>query len=154
MQFEQAGQTAERLGVTVRAIQKWANEGRIPGAKKVGREWMIPVGLVKPLDKVQISDKPRKIRMAMPLLNSSFTPGKCREYIDCIPDEDDRKIALGEYYYFSGQAELCTKTVEEYQNRLLQKMKDVLEDSSVDESTTSEEQSAPIQEDTIAQNSK
>jgi len=28
------------------------------------------------------------------------------------------------------------------------------EDSSVDESTTSEEQSAPIQEDTIAQNSK
>lgn len=114
MQFEQAQQTAERLGVTVRAIQKWANEGRIPGAKKVGREWMIPVGLVKPVDKVKISDKPKKIRMAMPLLNSSFTPGKCREYIDCIPDEDDRKIALGEYYYFSGQAELCAKTVEEY----------------------------------------
>ncbi len=114
MQFEQAGQTAERLGVTVRAIQKWANEGRIPGAKKVGREWMIPVGLVKPVDKVLISDKPRKIRMAMPLLNSSFPIGKCKEYIDCIPDEDDRKIALGEYYYFSGQAEFCTKTVEEY----------------------------------------
>lgn len=115
MQFEQAQQTAERLGVTVRAIQKWAKEGRIPGAKKVGREWMIPVGLVKPVDKLQISNTTdKKIRMAMPLLNSSFPVGKCREYIDCIPDEDDRKIALGEYYYFSGQAELAAKTVEEY----------------------------------------
>ncbi len=114
MQFEQAQQTAERLGVTVRAIQKWAKEGRIPGAKKVGREWMIPVGLVKPVEKVPLSDKPKEVRMAMPLLNSSFPIGKCKEYIDCIPDEDDRKIALGEYYYFSGQAELAAKTVEEY----------------------------------------
>ncbi len=114
MHYEQAGPVAERLGVTVRAIQKWAKEGRIPGAKKVGREWMIPVGLVKPGEKILTQDSPKKKRMAMPLLNSSFPIGKCKEYIECIPDEDDRKIALGEYYYFSGQAELAAKTVEEY----------------------------------------
>lgn len=52
--------------------------------------------------------------MPMPLLNSAFAIGKCREYIEAIADKDDKQIALGEYYYFSGQAELAAKTVEEY----------------------------------------
>lgn len=49
MQFENAQQAAVRLGVTVRAIQKWAKEGRLPGAEKVGREWLIPAGIEGPL---------------------------------------------------------------------------------------------------------
>lgn len=115
MQFEQAQQTAERLGVTVRAIQKWAKEGRLPGAEKIGREWLIPAGIEKPVDKSEAAEVPqKKMRMPLPLLNSAFPVGKCREYIESIADKDDRQIALGEYYYFSGQAELAAKTIEQY----------------------------------------
>ena len=47
--------------------------------------------------------------MAMPLMNSTYPVGSCREFIETIPDEDVRAIAWGEYYYFSGQAELATQ---------------------------------------------
>ena len=50
MGFETAKEAAERLGCTVRAVQKWANEGKLPGAKKQGRDWMIPSNAVKPSD--------------------------------------------------------------------------------------------------------
>jgi hypothetical protein len=33
---------AEQHGVTARRIQVLAQQGRIPGVKKHGREWMIP----------------------------------------------------------------------------------------------------------------
>lgn len=53
---------------------------------------------------------------AMPLMNSIYPVGKCREFIETIPDENVRTIAWGEYYYYSGQAELAAKTMEPYQN--------------------------------------
>ena len=56
------------------------------------------------------------VRIAMPLMNSAYPVGKCREFIETIPDEDDRTIALGEYYYYSGQAELAARTMEPYQD--------------------------------------
>lgn len=115
MQFENAQQAAVRMGVTVRAIQKWATEGRLPGAEKVGRQWLIPVGIEKPIDKSEVAEvSQKKLRIPMPLLNSAFPIGKCREYIESIADKDDKAIALGEYYYFSGQAEFAAKTVEQY----------------------------------------
>jgi len=40
--METAQEAALRFGVTVRAIQKWAAAGRIPGAEKIGRSWFIP----------------------------------------------------------------------------------------------------------------
>jgi len=42
MQFETAKEAALRLGVTARAVQKWAKEGKIPGASLHGNSWMIP----------------------------------------------------------------------------------------------------------------
>lgn len=56
------------------------------------------------------------IHTAMPLMNSAYPVGKCCEFIETIPDEDVRAIAWGEYYYYSGQAELATKTMEPYQS--------------------------------------
>ena len=35
MKFETATQTAQRLGATVRAVQKWAKDGKIVGAQRV-----------------------------------------------------------------------------------------------------------------------
>lgn len=125
--FESAQGAAEHLGVTSRTVQKWAASGKIVGAKKVGRTWFIPKDAVI-LDTAQVNHLKENsnsngipdvyqlspFRMAMPLLNSSYPIGKCMEYINSIPDKDDRKIALGEYYHFSGQSEKAAETVEEY----------------------------------------
>ena len=56
------------------------------------------------------------VRTAMPIMNSAYPVGKCREFIEMIPDEDVRAIAWGEYYYYSGQADLAAKAMEPYQN--------------------------------------
>jgi len=42
LEYQLAQEAAERLGVSVRAIQEWAKEGKIPNAKKQGRDWLIP----------------------------------------------------------------------------------------------------------------
>ncbi len=119
MEYESPKQMAERLGVTVRAVQKWAAAGKLRGAKKTGRDWLIPKGLPDPRTVTDSEALPtveakEKIRSSMPLLSGSFEPGKSREYIESIPDEDDRNIALGEYYYYSGQAEEAAKMLEPY----------------------------------------
>ena len=56
------------------------------------------------------------VRTVMPLMNSPFPLGKCREFIETIQNAHDRAIAWGEYYYYSGQAELAAKTMEPYQD--------------------------------------
>lgn len=124
MIYESSQQAADRLGVTIHTIRKWAKEGRIPGAMQRGHSWMIPADFVPteeqdaPMEHVepQSTISERAVRTAMPLMNSAYPVGKCRAFIDTIPDEDDRTIALGEYYYFCGQAELAAKTMEPYQD--------------------------------------
>lgn len=111
MEFELAQAAAERLGVGVRTVQKWAKEGKLPGAIKVGRDWQIPIGVAGPNDMTEADtkDKNFSLRMPMPLLNSAFPVGECRAYIETIKDPDERNLALGEYYYFSGHAETAAK---------------------------------------------
>lgn len=41
---------AERWNLTPRRIQKMCMDGRIPGAKKFGRDWAIPSIVEKPKD--------------------------------------------------------------------------------------------------------
>lgn len=43
-------ETAERWSITPRRIQKMCMDGRIPGAKKFGRDWAIPADAEKPKD--------------------------------------------------------------------------------------------------------
>lgn len=111
MEFELAQAAAERLGVGVRTVQKWAKEGKLPGAIKVGRDWQIPIGVAGPNDMTDADTKDTilSLRMPMPLLNSAFPVGECRAYIETIKDPDERNLALGEYYYFSGHAETAAK---------------------------------------------
>ena len=37
-------EAAQRLGISEDWIRKLCAQGRIPGAKKIGRDWLIPVG--------------------------------------------------------------------------------------------------------------
>ena len=110
MEFELAQAAAERLGVGVRTIQKWAKEGKLPGAIKVGRDWQIPIGVAGPNDTTQAANNDAiTLRMPMPLLNSAFPIGGCLQYIENMTDPDDRNLALAEYYFYNGHAETAAK---------------------------------------------
>lgn len=114
MQFETAKQTSDRLGVTVRAVQKWASQGRLPGAYMAGKMWYVPKELDKPLKAGEANPQIKIERWHLPLLRSSFTPGRAEYFIKNITDEDDRNIALSEYYYYTGNAEKSAQIAEKY----------------------------------------
>lgn len=48
MEYLSVSEISERWGVTVRQVQRLLAEGRIPGARKYGRSWMIPDDVTKP----------------------------------------------------------------------------------------------------------
>lgn len=52
--------------------------------------------------------------VVLPLLNSSFEPGRAREVVEGFVDVDLRNIARAELFYFTGQAEvvLCQDLVQ------------------------------------------
>lgn len=64
-----AAVAADRLGVSARWLAKLCADGRIPGARKLGRDWLIPpgaqiapTGLGRPLRTIEIprAGKPRR----------------------------------------------------------------------------------------------
>ncbi len=109
MKFETVQKAALRLGVTVRAVQKWAKEGKIPYAHKVGRDWMIPEDATRPddIENKKIYNEP------FPILHN-YELGNILGYIESIADEDDRNAALYEYYYFTGEFEKSALLIEPY----------------------------------------
>lgn len=110
MDFETAKAAAERLGCTVRAVQKWASEGKLPGAKKQGRDWLIPVTSSKPSEfnsDYDVSSVPYPI-------TRSYEAGKAMEFINSITDKDEKNMALCEYYYFTGKLKESTILAEPY----------------------------------------
>ena len=45
-----AKETADRWGVSLRSVQGYCKEGKIPGAERFGLNWMIPADAKKPVD--------------------------------------------------------------------------------------------------------
>jgi len=43
MEYFIAKQVAERFNVTPRTVTNWCKAGLLPGARKPGRDWLIPV---------------------------------------------------------------------------------------------------------------
>lgn len=121
-EFETAQQTAARLGITVRTVQKQAAAGKIPGAERHGRSWMIPADYTPGASQGQIvaeNDGPgvcqlAPFRFAMPLLNSPYPVGRAKEYIAAMPDPDVRNIALAEYCLFTGKVAEAARIAEPY----------------------------------------
>lgn len=52
--------------------------------------------------------------VVLPLLNSSFEPGRAREVVEGFVDVDVRNIARAELFYFTGQAEECCEITRRY----------------------------------------
>ena len=54
-------ETAERWGVSVRWVNQYILEGRIPGCERLGNTWAIPEDSVKPAKRTT-GPKPKKNR--------------------------------------------------------------------------------------------
>ncbi len=109
-------QAAKSLGVSSRAVQKWALSGKIPDAKKKGNKWLIPEVFIN-----NIADNNLKINsedkyMPLLLLSGSYQAGACKEYISKIENYDYRNIALAEYNYALGNNKIALKIAESYIN--------------------------------------
>lgn len=111
MEFESARVAAERLGVNIRTIQKWAKENKLEGAKRLGREWLIPKTAVPGENLSELSEGSHQL---MPLLANDFVPGHCEEFILNLKDPDDRSIAFAEYNYYKGNTEKAIELSELY----------------------------------------
>ena len=116
-------EAAEKWGVSERRINQYCSEGRIPGAEKIGKAWVIPADADKPGDprkrkNQSVSHKPPNAPELfpgfMPLLNTRFEPGHCMETIEKMKAGPKKDIAMAEYRYFSGQAEKAMQDTEVY----------------------------------------
>lgn len=50
MEYESAEIAAKRWGISARWVQALCRDRRIPGAKRMGRIWLLPKGAEKPPD--------------------------------------------------------------------------------------------------------
>lgn len=116
-------EAAEKWGVSGRRINQYCSEGRIPGAKRFGGSWAIPEDAEKPGDprkqkkqaaSADSSKAPELFSSLMPLMNTPFQPGHCVETIQNMKAGPQKDIALAEYHYFTGQAEIAMQETEAY----------------------------------------
>lgn len=77
MGYRSAKETAEAWGVTERLVQRLCSEGRIAGARKIGKSWAVPCESEKP-DDLRKRSKPR------PPANPAFP----QEAFDVLPPLD------------------------------------------------------------------
>ena len=123
MEYLTVRETAEKWKLSVRMVQQFCIDGRIPGAQKFGQAWAIPVDAAKPQDprftQPQMPERPAAEELLdngnlMPLLNTAFEPGHGLETAEAMAKGPQRDIALAEYRYFSGQPEAAANAAEPY----------------------------------------
>lgn len=122
MEYLTVKESAKKWGLSIRAVQQLCEQGRIPGIQKFGKSWAIPAEAEKP-EGVRSRNGENTGSQAsssgesplidtenlMPLMNTPFQPGHCLEAIAAMPTGLKRDIAMAEYYYFSGQAEMAVR---------------------------------------------
>lgn len=105
-------QAAEKWNISVRQVQRLLAAERIPDAIKHGRTWLIPADAEKPVDGRKREGNTEEILAmelaqtfaVLPMLNGEFRPGEAMAYIESLPTEELRQIAMAEYAYFRGDA--------------------------------------------------
>ncbi len=123
MDYITAKEAAQKWDISLRSVQAYCTDGKIPGAMRIANAWVIPQDAEKPKraktkksvssqHKIDISEI--KMSMPMPLLNTAFKLGKCEAEVNEIHNSDMHNIAMAEYYYFSGKSSKAAKIVEKY----------------------------------------
>lgn len=101
MDYISTRDAAKQWGVSIRYVQHLLSEGRIPGAKKYGVSWLIPVGSKKPPD-------PRSERKAAPerkYIFYSFAPISKSGHGLAPQPEELQRLVLAYYAYYRGEYE-------------------------------------------------
>lgn len=122
MEFISVQQAAANFGVTVRTVQKWAKEGKIKGAMRVGKVWLIPQNAVHPYESKNVAvgheewlcNTNRFEYLPFRLICADFAPGKSLDYIEAINDTKIKNFSEAEYHFFKGNSERCIEIVEKY----------------------------------------
>ena len=123
MEYLSVRETAEKWNLSVRMVQQFCAQGRIPGAQKLGKCWAIPGDAEKPQDPRAARKQGREVLLSgglldhtnlMPLMNTSFPPGQCLAAAEAMVAGPQRDIAMAEYHYFSGCAEEAARETEPY----------------------------------------
>lgn len=110
-----AQQAAEKWNVSTRTVQALCNQGRIPGAERWGRVWMIPMKAEKPTDRRTKEAKQEKIvepRLNMPkqsplpfMTNLYHEAGTLTKCIEDLSENSEVKI-LFEAWFAYGQGDV------------------------------------------------
>lgn len=114
MQMITVREAAEQWGLSQRQAQRYCAQGRIRGAVKQGGKWHVPANAWCPALALRQPSAAAKDPCwgLMPLMNTVFEPGQCRQAINRMPYGPLRTIAQAEYDYFSGRAEQTVRRVE------------------------------------------
>ena len=121
MDYLTVRETAEKWNLSIRMVQQFCTQGRIPGAQKFGKVWAIPADAAKPQDP-RFAPKQETAVPAdlldhtnlMPLMNTTFHPGRCLATVEAMKEGLQRNIAQAEYYYFTGKPEEAARAAEPY----------------------------------------
>ena len=124
MEYMTVREAARRWNVTERLVQRLCADGRVDGAVKFGRSWGIPAVARKPEDPRRAvapsvgTGRSRRLpgdhANLMPLMNTAFAPGDCREFVDSLEVGPRRDIARAEQAYFSGHPEEAVAAAERH----------------------------------------
>ena len=103
MEYLKIDQVAEQWGISPRRLQTLCAQGRIEGAARFGRAWMIPQNAQKPVDgRTKASrEAPASIRKTMPrktpflyMTNLYCAPGCSEEAVEALSDNYEAKLLL------------------------------------------------------------
>lgn len=114
MRYETAAELAKRFNVTTRTVQLWAKNGKLKGAIKQGRDWLIPEDAVF-TDKSTINAQELALLPA-PMLTCSYTPGTALSLVENIENESIKTIAMAEYYHCIGEYQKASDMTELFFN--------------------------------------
>lgn len=114
MNYITVKEAAEKWNISERQVQKLCSQGRVEGARKFGGVWRIPASAKRGGELITDNGQEKYCSCLMPLMNTPFTPGHCREYLDNMEEGDRKQIAWAEYYYFSGQPEKAAEIAKNF----------------------------------------
>jgi excisionase family DNA binding protein len=101
MDYISTKEAAKQWGVSIRYVQHLLSENRIPGAKKYGVSWLIPMGSKKPRD----PRKERRIVQEKKYIFYSFAPISKSDHSLEEQPEELQPLASAYYAYYRGEYE-------------------------------------------------